>query len=62
MTRAVESFSGLEHTLEPVATIGGVRFVNDSKATNGRGGQARDRELRSRPGGDHRAGGSRAAI
>ncbi|MGH9410208.1 MAG: UDP-N-acetylmuramoyl-L-alanine--D-glutamate ligase [Vicinamibacterales bacterium] len=34
MTRAVETFTGLEHALEPVATIGGVRFVNDSKATN----------------------------
>jgi UDP-N-acetylmuramoylalanine--D-glutamate ligase len=34
MTRAVEGFSGLEHALEPVAEIGGVRFVNDSKATN----------------------------
>ncbi len=32
--RAVEGFSGLEHALEPVATIDGVRFVNDSKATN----------------------------
>ena len=34
MTRAVEAFSGLEHALEPVAETGGVRFVNDSKATN----------------------------
>ena len=34
MTRAVSSFTGLEHALEPVAEIGGVRFVNDSKATN----------------------------
>jgi UDP-N-acetylmuramoylalanine--D-glutamate ligase len=34
MTRAVESFTGLEHALEPVADVGGVRFVNDSKATN----------------------------
>jgi UDP-N-acetylmuramoylalanine--D-glutamate ligase len=32
--RAVEGFTGLEHVMEPVATIGGVRFVNDSKATN----------------------------
>ena len=32
--RAVEAFSGLEHALEPVATVDGVRFVNDSKATN----------------------------
>ena len=34
MRRAVEAFSGLEHVLEPVAEIGGVRFVNDTKATN----------------------------
>ncbi|HET9263926.1 MAG TPA: UDP-N-acetylmuramoyl-L-alanine--D-glutamate ligase [Vicinamibacterales bacterium] len=34
MTRAVEGFTGLEHALEPVAEIDGVRFVNDSKATN----------------------------
>jgi UDP-N-acetylmuramoylalanine--D-glutamate ligase len=34
MRRAVEGFSGLEHALEPVAEIDGVRFVNDSKATN----------------------------
>jgi UDP-N-acetylmuramoylalanine--D-glutamate ligase len=31
---AVEGFTGLEHALEPVRTIAGVRFVNDSKATN----------------------------
>jgi len=31
---AVSTFPGLEHRLEPVAVIGGVRFVNDSKATN----------------------------
>ena len=34
MARALEGFTGLEHVMEPVATIGGVRFVNDSKATN----------------------------
>jgi UDP-N-acetylmuramoylalanine--D-glutamate ligase len=34
MQRAVEKFRGLEHALEDVAEIGGVRFVNDSKATN----------------------------
>jgi UDP-N-acetylmuramoylalanine--D-glutamate ligase len=34
MTRALGSFTGLEHVMEPVAEIGGVRFVNDSKATN----------------------------
>jgi UDP-N-acetylmuramoylalanine--D-glutamate ligase len=31
---AMRSFGGLPHRLERVATIGGVRFVNDSKATN----------------------------
>jgi UDP-N-acetylmuramoylalanine--D-glutamate ligase len=32
--RAVRGFGGLPHTLEPIGEIGGVRFVNDSKATN----------------------------
>ena len=34
MQRAVASFDGLPHTLEPVGEIASVRFVNDSKATN----------------------------
>jgi UDP-N-acetylmuramoylalanine--D-glutamate ligase len=34
MARALTGFTGLEHVMEPVATIAGVRFVNDSKATN----------------------------
>jgi UDP-N-acetylmuramoylalanine--D-glutamate ligase len=34
MARALAGFKGLEHVMEPVATLGGVRFVNDSKATN----------------------------
>ena len=34
MTRAVAEFEGLEHALETVRQIGGVQFVNDSKATN----------------------------
>lgn len=34
MTTAVESFAGLEHAMELVADLHGVRFVNDSKATN----------------------------
>ncbi len=32
--RALEGFTGLEHVMEPVGMKGGVRFVNDSKATN----------------------------
>lgn len=32
--RALEDFEAVEHRLEYVATIGGVRYVNDSKATN----------------------------
>ena len=31
---AVQTFSSLEHRMEPVATIKGVQFINDSKATN----------------------------
>jgi len=34
MTSAVDAFHGLEHAMELVADVGGVRFVNDSKATN----------------------------
>jgi UDP-N-acetylmuramoylalanine--D-glutamate ligase len=34
MVRAVEGFGGLEHAMELVAEHCGVRFVNDSKATN----------------------------
>ncbi|PID40125.1 MAG: UDP-N-acetylmuramoyl-L-alanine--D-glutamate ligase [Proteobacteria bacterium] len=32
--KAIDSYQGLPHRLEPVATVGGVTFVNDSKATN----------------------------
>ena len=34
MSDALHGFRGLEHVMEPVAQVGGVRFVNDSKATN----------------------------
>ena len=34
ITAVLPSFQGLAHRLEPVATIDGVQFVNDSKATN----------------------------
>lgn len=32
--RSLSDFKPVEHRLEPVATVGGVRYVNDSKATN----------------------------
>lgn len=32
--QAIRSFQPMEHRLQPVATIGGVLFVDDSKATN----------------------------
>ncbi len=31
--RAIRSFTGVQHRLEPVATVGGVQWVNDSIAT-----------------------------
>jgi UDP-N-acetylmuramoylalanine--D-glutamate ligase len=34
IAEALETFPGVAHRLEPVAEVGGVRFVNDSKATN----------------------------
>ena len=34
MTAAADAFRGLEHAMELVAEVDGVRFVNDSKATN----------------------------
>ena len=34
LARGLASFPGVEHRLELVAEIGGVRYVNDSKATN----------------------------
>lgn len=32
--RALSDFEGVEHRLEPVATVDGVKYINDSKATN----------------------------
>ncbi|MBQ8673260.1 MAG: UDP-N-acetylmuramoyl-L-alanine--D-glutamate ligase [Bacteroides sp.] len=32
--KALANFKGVEHRLEEVCSVGGVRFVNDSKATN----------------------------
>jgi UDP-N-acetylmuramoylalanine--D-glutamate ligase len=34
MQRALEGFHGLPHVMEPAGAIQGVRFINDSKATN----------------------------
>ena len=34
MARVLKRFSGVEHRLESVGTVAGIRFVNDSKATN----------------------------
>jgi UDP-N-acetylmuramoylalanine--D-glutamate ligase len=34
IARALRSFRGVEHRIEEVATVAGVRYVNDSKATN----------------------------
>lgn len=34
LAKALDGFRGLEHVMEIVASRGGVRFVNDSKATN----------------------------
>ncbi|MBI5511898.1 MAG: UDP-N-acetylmuramoyl-L-alanine--D-glutamate ligase [Deltaproteobacteria bacterium] len=34
LSRAYQEFTGLEHRLELVADVGGVRYINDSKATN----------------------------
>lgn len=34
MTAALAAFTGLEHVMEAVGEVDGVRFVNDSKATN----------------------------
>ena len=34
MARALAGFTGLEHVMEPAGEAAGVRFVNDSKATN----------------------------
>lgn len=34
MAQALRGFHGLEHAMEPAGEVGGVRFVNDSKATN----------------------------
>jgi UDP-N-acetylmuramoylalanine--D-glutamate ligase len=60
MTQAVGAFPGLEHALEIVGDIDGVRFVNDSKATNveaaGRSIESFDRDLVVIMGGRYKGG------
>jgi UDP-N-acetylmuramoylalanine--D-glutamate ligase len=34
MRDALRGFTGLAHTMEPAGDVAGVRFINDSKATN----------------------------
>ena len=34
IAKAMETFPGLAHRIETIATIDGIRFINDSKATN----------------------------
>jgi UDP-N-acetylmuramoylalanine--D-glutamate ligase len=34
LRRTLRGYAGLEHRMEPVATVDGIEFVNDSKATN----------------------------
>jgi len=34
IARALRTFPGVEHRIEHIASVGGVRYVNDSKATN----------------------------
>lgn len=48
MTDALRGFRGLEHVMEPAGEVRGVRFVNDSKATNV---EAARRSIESFPGG-----------
>jgi UDP-N-acetylmuramoylalanine--D-glutamate ligase len=48
MTDALRGFKGLAHVMEPAGEVHGVRFVNDSKATNV---EAAKRSIESFPGG-----------
>ena len=61
---ALRSFPGVEHRLEEVATVGGVLYVNDSKATNPasalRGLQAFDGGVHAILGGSLKGGGFEA--
>ena len=44
---ALRTFPGVAHRIEEVATVGGVLYVNDSKATNAGLGAAWPRVLRA---------------
>ena len=61
VARALRTFPGVEHRLEEVATVGGVLYVNDSKATNPasalRGLQAFDGGIHAILGGSLKVGG-----
>jgi UDP-N-acetylmuramoylalanine--D-glutamate ligase len=61
VARALREFPGVEHRLEEVATVGGVLYVNDSKATNPasavRGLQAFDGGVHAILGGSLKGGG-----
>ena len=48
MVASLKGFRGLEHVMEPSGRVGGVTFVNDSKATNV---EAARRSIESFPGG-----------
>jgi UDP-N-acetylmuramoylalanine--D-glutamate ligase len=54
--RGLRSFAGVAHRLEPIAERDGVRYVNDSKATNV---ESTIMALRSFPGGVHLIAGGR---
>lgn len=60
MTLAVESFRGLEHALEDAGEIDGIRFIDDSKATNVlaacRGLESFERPVVAILGGRHKGG------
>jgi UDP-N-acetylmuramoylalanine--D-glutamate ligase len=34
VTEAINSFKGLRHRIEPIGVFGGIKYINDSKATN----------------------------
>jgi UDP-N-acetylmuramoylalanine--D-glutamate ligase len=56
VAEGLTTFAGVAHRLEPIATVGGVRYVNDSKATNVASTLV---ALRAYPGGVHLIAGGR---